>query len=69
MNSLGKFMNKLFYKNACPELDRRTNEEPAERGIFMKRRNDALNTLQAHGLSGHYYLPASKISDNTLAEA
>ena len=41
----------------------------AESEIYMKRRNDALAALAAHGLQAHYYLPAAKIVDSTLAEA
>lgn len=70
MNTLGNLMNKLFDRKTYADRGReQSNESPAEWGIFMKRRNDALNILQSHGLNAYYYLPAIKITDNGLAEA
>ena len=43
--------------------------DPADAEIYLKRRNDALAALAAHGLQAHYYLPAAKIVDSTLADA
>ncbi len=70
MKALHNFWLKWFTGAAFADPQRCLAEQgTAESEIYMKRRNDALDVLAAHGLHAHYYLPATKIVDNTLADA
>ena len=70
MNALRKLWHKWRGGASLSDPRRRAvAQSPAESEIYMERRNDALDTLEVHGLQAHYYLPATRIVDNKLADA
>ena len=70
MKVLRNFWIKWFSGVTLVDPRRHFSEQRTDESeIYMKRRNDALDALAAHGLHAHYYLPATKIVDNTLADA
>ena len=70
MKALRKLWHQWVGGASLPDPRQRSSvQNPAESEIYMKRRNDALDTLEIHGLQAHYYLPATRITDNTLADA
>lgn len=66
MKALRNLWDKWFGEDRVLWLGRSSNHSA---GMSVKRRDDVLDILEAHGLRASYYLPAVGIEDTALADA